>query len=206
MGIDVKDERSLTHYLLPQNRKATNIEQYVHKVTSFGKTSEVFLIPTVTSATSLKEIHWDKAEDIFLRDRIIPTFRDVYNLDYLLLDSRTGVSRLSVSPLAQADLGILFCRLDKQNLDSFPKIIKICKSAGVPIITIASSVPSIKNYKTKISSFQKKIEYKIDIILPYKSELYFNEEVVSHKSPTCQLAKAYWKLTNRIIEDITNND
>lgn len=206
LGINIADEKSLSTFLLPQNRKLSNIENYVHKIGSFGKNSEVFLIPTITSATPLKEIHWDKAEDVFLRDKVIPTFRDVYNLDYLLLDSRTGVSRLSVSALSLSDLTVLFCRLDKQNQNTYPKVMKICHSAGVPIITVASSVPTVKDYQNKITAFEKKVESKIEVVLPYMSDLYFNETIVSQKSPQSPLAKAYFKLVEKIIDDVQNDD
>jgi len=214
LNLKIPDENSITHFLIPQNRKISDIEKYVHKINKFGRLSEVYLMPSISSASDLVKIQWDKAEDVFLRDRIIPTFEKIYNLDFLLVDSRAGVSRLSVSPLSQADLCVVCFRLDKQNQYGIPHIVNICNTAGVPYHSVVSSIPLIKNYKKAIDLFVKSINsqidskyrFEVDDILPYMSELYFEELLISKVKPETSLSKAYIKLTNSILQKLAVNE
>lgn len=201
LNVKVSDDRDLLTFLLPKNREIVKLEHYVETVPQFQHgSSKVYLIPSLSNVTVLEQIKWDSSVDLFLRDQLFPTFSDVYDLDYLLIDGRTGLSKFSAIALMQADLVLLFSRLDKQNEYGISRMVKVCNEAGKPFLTIVSACPQIKGYKKQVEQFGEKVSSKIDCTLPYLGDLYFDEFIVSERSPNSGLAKAYKDLVKKIVE------
>ena len=196
----VKEDRDLLNFLLPKNREVGNIDKYIYPVSKFGKsTSGVFLIPTFGDSLLLRKLHWDESVDVFLRDELFPTFQKIHKLDYLFIDGRTGFSRFSGFALKQADLVLIFCRLDKQNQDGIERMVRVCHGASKPFLIVVSGCPTRVGYKEKITYFEKKVKSKVDCILPYMGDLYFDESIVCQDKPNCPLGRAYQKLAEKIL-------
>ena len=201
LQVVVPQGKDLLSFLLPINREIVKLEQYVKSVPALQKqNSRAYLLPSVSNATVLEQIKWDATVDLFLRDQLFPTFGSVYELDYLLIDGRTGLSKFSAIALMEADLVLLFCRLDKQNQYGISRMVKVCHEAGKPFITVVSACPQVKGYKNRVKTFGKRVNSKIDSVLPYLGDLYFEEFVVSARMPKSALTKAYQDLAKVIVE------
>lgn len=201
LHVKVPENKDLLSFLLPVNRDIVKLEQYVQPVPELQKqAAKTYLLPTVSNATVLDQIRWDATVDFFLKDELFTTFGEVYELDYLLIDGRTGLSKFSAIALMQADVVLLFSRLDKQNEFGTGRMVKVCQEAGKPFITVVSACPQVKGYESRVRKFGERVNSKIDAILPYLGDLYFEEFIVSARMPKSALSKAYQNLTKAIIE------
>lgn len=193
-------ERDLLSLLVPTNRDLSKLGEYVLEI-PFRKNVQprVFLLPTITDSALLDRIRWDKAAQRFLSDDLIPTFGRDYQLDYLLIDSRSGLSEFATFALKVANLEILVCRLDIQNRYGVKRIVKVCRAASKPFKIVVSACPNERR-TDQIRSFEKEIEAKVDFILPYVSRLYYKEVIISKEEPNNRLAKKYSLLAAAIEE------
>jgi len=203
LNIDVEEELDLLNLLLPKNRDLSKLGRYVKPIKNFdNRESNTYLIPTLTDPAVLGQLTWDTPLETFLNEDLFPTFSKVYNLDFLFIDGRTGLSRFSAFALKQAVLVLLFCRLDRQNEFGISRMVKVCNEAGKPFLVIVSGCPMIKGYQSQILKFERQIKSKIDCVLPYYPELYFNEFIVSKKKPKSRLTKAYEALASQVLDKV----
>ncbi len=198
LDIKLEPEKDLLNFLLPENRDVNNLEKYVYKVTNLGQ-GNVFLIPTIGDSQILAKLQWDASVAIFLKNEVFPSFGQDYNLDYLLIDGRAGLSEFSAHAIKVADIVLLFSRLGTQNEWGTNKMVKVCEAAGKEFLVIVSHCPQTKGYKTKVNKFQKGIGSTISFLFPYESDLYFGEYVISQKKPNNKLSKIYHDLTVKIL-------
>lgn len=202
---DVRDDRDLLSLLVPTNRDLTSLEEYV-KAISFRKDEQarVFLLPTVTDSVLLDEIKWNEGTQRFLSDDLFPLFSKIYELDYIFLDSRSGLSEFSALALKAADMEVLVCRLDKQNRYGIRHIVDICSAASKPFKIVASAVPA-QGRKKYLKIFEDEVGAKIDYVLPYVADLYYEETIISRQSPLHPLAKKYALLATNIHSELHEN-
>lgn len=201
LEMKISSDKDLTSFLLTENRKIIELGRYVHAVAPFQRGgAKAYLIPSTSNVQTLQQIKWDKSVDTFLRQQLFPTFGEVYDLDYLLIDGRTGLSRFSAVAIMQADLVLLFARLDKQSEFGVARMVKVCKEVGKPFILIVSSCPTIRGYKKAISDFEQRVKSQVHCVLPYMADLYFEEFIVSQRAPNSVLSKAYQNLAKKIVE------
>lgn len=206
LNVQVDKDRDLLNFLLPVNREIGELDKYVAPISWYkDRAAGVYLIPSLGDSGILNQIIWDQSVDVFLKDELFRTFGSVYHLDYLFIDGRTGLSKFSAFALKQSDLVILFFRLDKQNEFGIGRMIKVCKAAGKPFLTVVSSCPTMIGYKKKIQSFKGKIGSDIDHVLPYMGDLYFREYLVCSEKPKTQLSKAYYSLAEGIVKKSGTN-
>ena len=200
LNVTASADRDLLKLLAPENPDVTNLEGYVKEIRfKANEVPRVFLLPTVTDSKLLDQISWNEATQRFIADDLIPEFARQYNLDYILIDSRSGISKFAALALRLASLEILICRLDSQNRYGIGRIVEVCNAAAKPFRIVVSACPDLKPTK-KLQAFERGIKAKVDYILPYFRELYYDEFIVSHRNPTHPLAKGYFKLA----EDIHN--
>jgi MinD-like ATPase involved in chromosome partitioning or flagellar assembly len=192
------EENDLLSLLLPTNRDLSKLGDYVLEI-RFQKREQprVFLLPTISDSNLLDQIRWDKVTERFLSDELFPTFGRTYKLDYLLIDSRSGLSEFSTFSLKIADLEVLVCRLDTQNRYGIKRIVTICKAASKPFKIVVSACPD-EGRAVHVRSFEKEVEAKADVVLPYVSRLYYEETIISKKEPESELSKGYSLLSTAI--------
>lgn len=201
LEMKVSSDRDLTTFLLPQNRKIVELGHYVHAVSGFHRGSgKAYLVPSASNVLTLQQIKWDKSIDSFLRQQLFPSFGEVYDLDYLMIDGRTGLSRFSAVAIMQADIVLLFARLDRQSEFGVARMVKVCKEVGKPFILVVSSCPTVGGYKNSIAEFEKRVKSQVHCVLPYMADLYFQEFIVTERLPKSLLSKAYRGLAKRLVE------
>jgi len=197
--ITCRQNGDLLNFLHPRNRSISKIEQYVHEVQLVpGAVPGIFMIPTISDPKLLEEVPWDKGVEAFLSHEVFPALQRIYNLDYLLIDSRSGIASYASYALRAAHCGVLVCRPDRQNRFGISKMIEICKAAGKPYLVCVSACPNPKKNIVRLSPLFKALGEETTHVFPYMSELYFEEFISTLKMPHSALAKAYGELAKTI--------
>jgi MinD-like ATPase involved in chromosome partitioning or flagellar assembly len=198
LNLEVNGDNHLLKLLIPQRPDPSDLEQFILPA-SFERegAGRVFLLPTVSDSKLLDDVHWDVAAQHFLQDEIFREFARVYNLDFLLLDSRSGLSEFSTFALKVADLEVLVCRLDKQNRFGMKRIIDVCRAAQKPFKVVVSACPKQGRHEA-VDRFARAIESEIDCVLPYEPRLYYDEFIISKEHKRHELTKLYTSLAEEI--------
>lgn len=198
LNVAAKDNQDLLSLLLPGNRDLTCLDQYIAEVRFEPKVEpRVFLLPTVADSEVLDRMKWDLAAQHFLSKELFPYFGKLYKLDYLLLDSRSGLSEFATFALKAADLEVLVCRLDSQNRYGLKRIVEVCEAARKPFTILASACPD-KGRQKAIRKFEAEVGASVEFVLPYEWKLYYQESVISATQPRHPLSKAYSGLADAI--------
>jgi MinD-like ATPase involved in chromosome partitioning or flagellar assembly len=203
LGISASSESDLLALLGPDNRDVTNLESYVREVLfRNNEAPRVFLLPTVTDSNLLDQISWNEATQHFISDDLIPAFGRQYNLDYILIDSRSGLSKFAALALKTANLEVLVCRLDSQNRYGVGRMIEVCRAASKPFKIVVSACPTNKRARY-LRRFEEGIGVKVDYVLPYVADLYYEEFIISKRNPNHRLAKDYLALATNIHTELS---
>ena len=125
----------------------------------------------------------------FCTDEVFPTFGRIYELDYLLLDARSGVSSFSNFALGICDMVVIVGRADRQHRTGLRRTIVVCRSAGKPFCFVLSGCPSPERNEDRIEQFAQDVGYRPDFVVPYADELYFNESILVRQQPNSALVK-----------------
>jgi MinD-like ATPase involved in chromosome partitioning or flagellar assembly len=199
---EVQENRHLLALLPPVNNNGdlSELEEFIHEVPfDEGQQSRVFLLPTLADPDLLNRVKWNKALEHFIAE-IFKSFGRLYHLDYLFIDSRSGLSQFSDFTLREADLDVLVCRLDIQNRYGMRLSLETCRAFGKPFKIVVSACPE-GGRDEHLASFEKEVGVKVDHVLPYYSRLYFEEIIVSKEEPGSDLAAAYTTLSTDIHQN-----
>ncbi len=202
LNVSVSDGRDLLALLTAPKDDEFNLEEYVHEVAfRRDEVPRVFLLPTISDSNLLDEINWDEATQRFISDELLPMMRRVYSLDYILIDSRSGLSTFAALALKIAEMEILVCRLDAQNRYGIKRIVEICRAASKQYKIVVSACPQEKQSQN-VARFEKEINAKVDYVLPYVPDLYYEEFVMSKRNPNHNLSKKYFELASSIHSEL----
>jgi MinD-like ATPase involved in chromosome partitioning or flagellar assembly len=199
--VRVTASQSILDLLVPANRTVTNLERHVLPIPSpQGSPGALYLLPAVTDSRLVDEIHWDKGVEVFLRDDVFPTLERLYNLDYLLIDARSGISTFARFALTEATLVVLVGRADLQNRQGLAKLVTVCRAAAKPFLLLACGVPEPERNRRRLEEFETAVKAKLDYIVPYRADLYFEEKIVTrNRGNTDILAQRYRSLANHLV-------
>jgi MinD-like ATPase involved in chromosome partitioning or flagellar assembly len=191
---------NLLSLLLPKNRSVTNVERHVVTFTVGGSSDQIHLLPSVTDSSLIDEIHWDGGVESFLRDEVFPTFGKLFELDYLLIDARSGVSTFAQFALRVCDLVVIVGRADRQHASGLSRMFRVCQVAGQPFKFILSGCPSPERNGGKIEQFSRDVGRQPDFIIPYTEELYFDEIIMTQREPNAVSSKRFTEIARTIHE------
>lgn len=201
LKLDLKESGDLLKLI---NEKTIQpIEDYIIDV-EFGKFSgkntAVFLLPTISDANELDKIKWDSKLYQRVSKDILQPFCNIFKLDFLLIDSRTGASGFSTFALQEANRIILFSRMDRQSKYGMKRMVDICNGNGKPFNLVISGVPKIENFNTELKNYISFVGHKPEVIIPYFPPLYFNETILSFTEPNSELVNKYLEISDLIME------
>ena len=196
-------EASLLTFLVPKNRLVTSLERHVVAVPIPKATRQaLFLIPTVTDSKVIDDVRWDKGVESFLKEEVFPAFGRLYNLDLLLIDSRSGVSSFAQFALQICDLVILVGRADRQNRAGLRKMVEVCRSCGKSYLSILNGCPAPERNRAKVQGFVKHIASERNFVIPYEEALYFDEMISTKDAPRSIVAKRYVEVAQTIDREL----
>jgi MinD-like ATPase involved in chromosome partitioning or flagellar assembly len=200
LDVSIDSDRDLLSLLDPGNRDTSEIDSYVQEI-KFRKNdpTRVYLLPTITDSKLLEKLRWDESTQHFISDELLPTFSRSYDLDYILIDSRSGLSMFASLALRIADMEILVCRLDSQNRYGIQRMVEICRAIPKPFRVVVSACPA-QNRMRHLQKFQEAIKAKVDYVIPYLADLYYEEFIISKRDSRHRLSKEYLALTTDVHE------
>ena len=205
LKLSANNGHDLLNLLLPDQREVANLEQAVLEVSFQPKVApRVFLLPTIADSKLLDEVRWDIATQRFLVNDLFPHFGRVYKLDYLLLDSRSGLSEFATFALKAAQLEVLVCRLDSQNRYGLKRIVEVCQGANKQYLIIASGCPDGGRQKA-LDLFKREVGVGVNFVIPYEPKLYYQEEILSASQPNHRLSKEYQAAAEAIHNKLNDN-
>lgn len=160
--------------------------------------------------TFLSQLNWKalyrNKKGYLLVENLKAAIKDLLQPDYVLLDSRTGLTDVSgICTLQLPDLDVLIFSLNRQNIDGTAHIYQSIRNnklrPSISVLLVASPVPDIGESsalkKDRFECAQKTIGTSIDVVLPYDPFLAFQESVIWPNES--HLARAYEILTDKII-------
>ncbi|MDQ1352154.1 MAG: hypothetical protein QG657_2460 [Acidobacteriota bacterium] len=194
----IENRPSLTDLII--HRVIGIISKAVHEVTGLVNNppfrGRLYILPTINSP-ELDNIKFDDDTFIFLNS-IFDNFIQVYMLDHLLIDTRTGFSVTSGLAATFSDATFICLRLDRQNANGVEKAIKGFKIHGGEFHLIFSNIPKIKGAEAKIAEVEAKLGAKGEVILELVPELILDENIYSLSKPEHTLSKGYRKIAEII--------
>lgn len=134
---------------------------------------------------------------------------DRYHPDYVLIDSRTGLTDISgICTLQLPDLVVLLFSLNNQNINGIAHMYRSIASnkfhKGAGKLLVASPIPDIPDYfkirRERLEYAEKTIgAERIDLVLPFDPFVTFQEAIVNGGEEGTHLGRSYDNLTNEII-------
>lgn len=130
-----------------------------------------------------------------------------YSPDYVLVDSRTGLTDVSgICTLQLPNLVVFLFALNRQNLEGVATIYKSVVhnklSRSIETLLVASMVPDIPAYvkqqEQRLVSAKERLGREIHLMLPYAPFAAFEETVLPRNSAT-HLGEAYNALSDKIL-------
>jgi len=158
----------------------------------------------------LSQLNWKvlyrSKKGYLLVENLKAAIKSVFAPDYVLVDSRTGLTDISgICTLQLPDLDVLIFSLNRQNIDGIAHIYRSIKTnklrRNISTLLVASPVPdmpdSITIRKERFECARKSIGAPVDAILPYDPYVAFQESLV--RGNDTHLAKSYDLLVDKII-------
>lgn len=130
----------------------------------------------------------------------------IYSPDYLLVDSRTGLTDISgICTVQLPDLVVMLFALNNQNLEGTGRILKAVRqnkmSREIKTLLVASPVPDTAAFSAireqRIGFAEEILEEEVSVILPLDPSIAFFESILTQRTA---LASAYDELTGFVIK------
>lgn len=133
---------------------------------------------------------------------------EAFNLDYILLDTRSGASVQSAVVFSEVHYTVVNCRLDRQNRVGLPDWFRLCRENDKKFCAVAHAVPvGYANVGLFRAEFQKLLQGTEELFeVPYSPLLYFDETVATMAAASdlslVPVRDAYAKLTDCIVRGV----
>lgn len=204
----------ITHFT--QTGKVAPIEDFVYRVKLDSVENEVLFMPAGRKdrqyQSDLSRLDWkmlyrQKKGFLFI-ENLKASLKQEFNPDYVLIDSRTGLTDVSgICTIQLPNLVVLLFSLNNQNLRGTSQIYQSVRfnKVGRQIFTVlvASPIPEIPDSvgirKERLEYARKIISSPADLVLPYDSFVAFQETIVTRQETSSSLSKSYDALTQRVI-------
>jgi tetratricopeptide (TPR) repeat protein/MinD-like ATPase involved in chromosome partitioning or flagellar assembly len=192
------------------------IEEFVYPAKLEKNDLEVLFMPAGRKdrqyQSDLSRLDWkmfykQKRGFLFI-ENLKATIKEKFNPDYVLIDSRTGLTDVSgICTIQLPHLVVLLFSLNNQNLHGTGQIYRSIKANKVnrqiATLLVASPIPELPESLTirrdRLESATRIIGTAPNLILPYDPFVAFVEAILKKDEASAQLSKAYDGLTDRII-------
>jgi MinD-like ATPase involved in chromosome partitioning or flagellar assembly len=179
-------------------KSVINLNQYIVDINGSLKIKgNIYLLPTVNDVR-LDDITWDHKLVMFMKD-IFDSFIKFYQLNYLLIDTKTGFSPQSSLGKAFSDLMIVTMRPNRQNLLGVSNALRGFTIDQTKHYLVCSEVPDSKEAKKTIKKIEQVLQKKFTAIIPYDESLALEEKFLVMEKPESNVSRAYKNLTDQIV-------
>lgn len=194
--------------------KVPDLADYVY-TTSLANGPEILLMPAGRGDSNyqmlLSHLDWkvfyrEKKGFLFI-ENLKGAIKERFQPDYLLVDSRTGLTDISgICTLQLPNLVVLLFNLNNQNVHGTAHISQSIRNnkfkRPVELLLVATPVPDVPDYvgirRDRLQYAQQTIGVPIDAIIPFDPFVSFRETVITGDEAT-YLGRAYDALAEAII-------
>jgi tetratricopeptide (TPR) repeat protein len=196
-----------------------SIRDFVIDATHPGTVGKLFVMPagrkdesykSALSGLDWKILYRQKKGYLFI-ENMKAAIHEQFKPDYLLVDSRTGLTDISgICTLQLPHLVVLLFSLNQQNINGISPILKAVRAnkvaRNIATLLVASPVPDMPQWvearSARFEHARRLMGSPVDLVLPYDPFLAFKESIVDGHDPTqpqTYLGKAYDALTEKVI-------
>lgn len=194
---DIIERGSLIDLLI--QKTTVNLNKIVIDLKSkFNTTGNIYFLPTIDD-TRFDEVEWNDENCYLFLNNLLKEFTKYYQLNHLLIDTRTGFSTGSAYAKNLSDFMIITMRPNRQNILGVSDALKgLAIDRKENYFLVCSEVIQNKNTKQVLKSIESKLQKKIDAIIPYEEILAFEERLLVNEMPNSMVANVYKQITEKI--------
>lgn len=178
---------------------------------------KLFLIQSALDASTTSLV--DSGQTLFAGfANLLEVYKEFLELDYVLVDCRSGISEFSLPGLAFCDVCMVFFRLGSQHRNGTLSMVdwyrKYLRQIGESkrMILVPSSVPNEKSFINELKTYVGELKgqfaksksfssFRVAKELPEDRELFLSDKIISMDGSGMHLLDAYKKLANCIVEE-----
>jgi len=186
---------------LIENQNLSAVEKAVLKFPADKRKKKfIYVLPTLSMSEELDKIVFDQ-DTYDTIDGIMSKFEKTYNLDYLLIDSRSGFSSLASIVLAKSDRIIIVFRPDLQNLEGVKNLIQILDINNKSYSLIPSLIPRHKKEGSFLKRAEKYLECKNNWlgVIHYDPDIAIEGVLSIMHYPKKKISREYGEVASKII-------
>jgi tetratricopeptide (TPR) repeat protein len=139
--------------------------------------------------------------------------KDVFKPDYMLIDSRTGLTDVSgICTLQLPHLVVLLFSLNEQNVEGTSQVFRSIRdnklNRSIATLLVASPVPDMPEWvavrSERFEHARKIIGKTVDVVIPYNPFMAFRESIISRQESEeskSYLGEAYDELCQSIVKE-----
>jgi MinD-like ATPase involved in chromosome partitioning or flagellar assembly len=207
-----KKGKYLQHYLDPSVKNSDddfgNYIVDVGNAKGYDLKGNLYLLPSATDAELTAGVP-DSVTLMPIVNRLLKKYETFCELDYLLIDSRSGISNFALPSLVYTNILTIFFRWGRQHRDGTAAMVPWVRSflrAFIPnlkLCLVASNIPqTIKNDDIKNYIENRLGDVSIDAVASvYENELLKTEEqILVNSAPESQTSKEYIFIADKLKE------
>jgi tetratricopeptide (TPR) repeat protein len=203
----------ISHFM--STGEVADLDGYIQDVTPSDHEGKLFLIPAGRKDSayqaSLSKLDWKvlykRQKGFLFIEALRRAIESKLNPDYLLIDSRTGLTDISgICTVQLPDLVVLLFGLNNQNLLGTAQVYKTITSnklsRSIQTLLVASPIPEVpESFDLRARRFERATELigaSPDLTVPYDPFICF-QETIADVGQSQNLIKAYGLLARKII-------
>ena len=197
------------------------IRDYVVDANMPGTVDRLFVMPAGKKDESYQaelgrldwKVFYKQKKGYFFVENLKGAIKEEFKPDYVLVDSRTGLTDISgICTLQLPHLVVLVFSLNQQNVNGTAQIYRSIKNnklnRKISTLIVASPVPDMPEWvevrSKRFEYARKTIGSTVDLVVPYDPFLAFQESIVELRDEEDEqektyLGKAYDSLTEKVI-------
>ena len=128
-------------------------------------------------------------------------FSSQYNLDYLFIDTGSGLNQAVLASLAVSDTTLVIMRLDEQDYQGVATTLTLAKHMEVPqVLTVVNGVPTKYDLQDVQKTVAEKFETDVVAALPHSEHFLTlgSKEIFVTRYPQHPFTEALRKLVNQL--------
>lgn len=202
--------KKVQEFLVPDRRRRVDgIEEFV---LDLGQTKyegaldgELYLIPAAIDAELTAELP-DEMELMPSIEELFNRYEAEYDLDYLMIDSRSGVSNFAAPTLMQADEVVVFFRWGRQHREGTAAMVPWLRGfvgafGDADVLAVASNIPESVSDEEIDGFVEDRLEGVRGHEIVYENELLKREEeILTHTDASSSTAREFARVADRLHE------
>lgn len=218
---DKEPRKGLLEYIsgFMSTQEVPPLREFVHMIESQEtQPGQIFVMPAGNQDQSyqrqLSRINWKhfyrEQKGFLFVDNLKGAIRQEYTPDYVLIDSRTGLTDIAgICTLQLPDVVVLLFNLNNQNIAGIAQIYRSIRfnrlNRDIKTVLVASPISDVPDYvgirRERLDYAQRAIGGEIRLVLPFDPFVAFEERIVKSEKPKTYLARSYDALTKEIVSE-----